>query len=170
MTPPASRPGEQQPPAAPSTGAVVAIVAAALVLLVGAVAVLISSTDRDRPATAAEAGPSDALPLDLATVADATAVHYLAAEDDSATYREVPCFCGCEEFLGHRHLYDCFVRTDGRGWDAHAAGCGICIAESITVQELRDAGHDVSTIRDAVIDQYGATTPTTAPTAATSRS
>jgi hypothetical protein len=142
-------------------GPLVAAIATALVLFLGATIVLISGLDSDRPG-AASGGGDDAPPLDIATVADATAAHYLAAESEPATYRDVPCFCGCEEFLGHRHLYDCFVRADGRGWDAHAAGCGICIAESVTVQELRDAGHDVPSIRDVIIAQYGATTPTTA--------
>jgi hypothetical protein len=168
MTRSSSLPDGRQPPRGPAAGVALAIVATALAALVGAVAVVMSSTDQERRATAAQAGPIDTAPLDLATVADPIAVHYRAAEADPVTYREVPCYCGCEEFLGHRHLYDCFVRADGRGWDTHAAGCGICIAESITVQALLDDGLDAPAIRDAVITQYGATTtPTTAPTATT---
>lgn len=171
MTRPGPRPEEQEPSPGLSLGAVLGIAGAVLVLLIGAVAVLASTSDADRQRFAAsEVTADDTPPLELASVAEATAVHYLAAEADPVTYQEVPCFCGCEEFLGHRHLYDCFVRADDQGWDAHAAGCGICIAESITVQELLVEGHDDPTIRGAVIAQYGAITPTTTPIAATSRS
>lgn len=165
MSRPDSRPDDQQPYPGLSFGAVLGIAGAVLVLLVGAVVVLASTSDADRHrAGMVEIPADDTPPLELASVAEATAVHYLAARADPATYQEVPCFCGCDEFLGHRHLYDCFVRADGQGWDTHAASCGICIAESITVQELLGEGRDIPTVRDTVIDQYGATTPTTAPT------
>jgi hypothetical protein len=107
--------------------------------------------------------PAGAAPLDLASIPHQIAGHYHAARDLADTYGQVPCFCGCEEFLGHRKLYDCFVRADGPGWEAHAAGCGVCIAESTTVRDLTGAGSDPTAIATAVIDRYGTTTPTTAP-------
>jgi hypothetical protein len=166
MTRPASRLDDRRSTSGPAGGAVLAVAAAVLMVFVGAVVVLASGPDPDRhrPATGGIA-TDDTPALDLTSIADSIAVHYFAAEADPVTYRDVPCFCGCEEFLGHRHLYDCYVRADDRGWDAHAAGCGICIAESVTVQELLDEGHDIPTIRDAVIAQYGATTPTSSPPA-----
>ena len=109
------------------------------------------------------AAPAGAAPLELASVSEAIAGHYHAAEDLADTYRQVPCFCGCEEFLGHRDLYDCFVRADGAGWEAHAAGCGVCIAESTTVQDLHAAGTEPAAVSAAIVDRYGVTTPTTAP-------
>jgi hypothetical protein len=101
-------------------------------------------------------------PLQLAAVSTDIAGHYHAASDLADEYRDVRCYCGCEEFLGHRNLYDCFVRADGQGWEAHAAGCGVCIAESALVRDLTDAGTPVVDIRAAVDDRFG-TTPTTAP-------
>lgn len=106
--------------------------------------------------------PTDAAPLELASVSTDIAGHYQAAADLADVYREVPCYCGCEEFLGHRDLYDCFVRADGQGWEAHAARCGVCIAESTLVRELVDAGTPAGDIPVAVMDRFG-TTPTTAP-------
>ncbi len=108
--------------------------------------------------------PTDAAPLELASVSTDIAGHYRAAAELADVYREVPCYCGCEEFLDHRHLYDCFVRADGQGWEAHAAGCGVCIAESALVRDLTDAGTLAGDIPAAVIDRFG-TTPTTAPPA-----
>lgn len=106
--------------------------------------------------------PGPAAPLELASVSTDVAGHYQAAADLADVYREVPCYCGCEEFLGHRDLYDCFVRADGQAWEAHAARCGVCIAESTLVRELVDAGTPAGDIPAAVIDRFG-TTPTTAP-------
>ena len=170
-SPPSSPPPADHRRGQSPIGAVLALGVLVLVVLVGAVAVLSSSSESDgRRGTTAGIVSDDIAPLDLATVADSTALHYLAAEDHPATYQQVPCFCGCEEFLGHRHLLDCFVRADGQGWDAHAAGCGICIAESATVQALLDEDHDTLAIRDAVIAQYGAVPPTTVPTTLSSRS
>ncbi|HET9443471.1 MAG TPA: PCYCGC motif-containing (lipo)protein [Acidimicrobiales bacterium] len=112
----------------------------------------------------AGSGPA-AAPLRLASVSPAVAAHYRYAGDHGDAYRLIPCYCGCEEFLDHRDLYDCFVRPDGRGWEAHAAGCGVCIGESATARRLLDEGHDPTSVRDAVIAQFGTTPATTPPRA-----
>lgn len=142
-------------PGRPLVALVVAPVVIALVVVAGTFAVL---------AGGGNVSPAGAAPLDLSTVPEQVAGHYQAAEDLADVYRQVPCFCGCEEFLGHRDLYDCFVRADGAGWESHAAGCGVCIAESTLVRDLTDIDTDTepADIRRAVIDRYG-TTPTTAP-------
>ncbi|HSP02721.1 MAG TPA: PCYCGC motif-containing (lipo)protein [Acidimicrobiales bacterium] len=111
---------------------------------------------------ASEDAAHGAAPLELAAVPSEVAGHYHAARDLAEVYQEVPCYCGCEEFLAHRDLYDCFVRADGQGWEAHAAGCGVCIAESALVRDLTETGTPVDDIPAAVIDRFG-TTPTTAP-------
>jgi hypothetical protein len=160
------------PRSAGAVGVWLAALAIPVVAILGVAAVIAGSGSDDLAATAAPTASSTSAevpPLDLAMVPASTASHYHAARADPDTYRHVPCFCGCEEFLGHSDLYDCFVRADGEGWDAHAAGCGICIAESISVQDLLEGGHDAASIRTEVISQYGST-PTTAPPATTQRS
>lgn len=133
---------------------VVGSVAIAVAIVVGTVAAVAGDGQH---------GGRVAVPaLELASVSSEVAGHYHAAADLSDVYREVPCYCGCEEFLGHRHLYDCFVRADGAGWEAHAAGCGVCLAESALVRELTDAGTPTDDVRTSVIARFG-TTPTTAP-------
>ncbi len=124
--------------------------ALAAVIVVGTVAA-VSLAGRDGGRVAVP-------PLELASVSGEVAGHYHAAAD----LADVPCYCGCEEFLDHRDLYDCFVRADGTGWEAHAAGCGVCIAESSLVRELTAAGAAPADVRAAIVDRLG-TTPTTAP-------
>ena len=82
--------------------------------------------------------------------------HYDAAQTNFAIFEQIPCFCGCEEMLGHRHLGDCFVRADGAGLEAHALGCGVCLGEAAQVMELMSAGiTDADQIRVAVVAQWG---------------
>lgn len=78
--------------------------------------------------------------------------HYHAAKSYPEIFENVPCFCGCEAMLGHRHLGDCFVRADGQGLEAHALGCGVCIGEAQQVMDLvADGITDPEQIRAAVI-------------------
>lgn len=82
--------------------------------------------------------------------------YYEGAQTHFATFEQIPCFCGCEEMLGHRHLGDCFVRPDGSGLEAHALGCGVCLGEAAQVLEMIDAGEvDPVEIREAVVSTWG---------------
>jgi len=151
-------PNEPRP--ALTVGHVAAVLAVALLLLlpIGIVVAILAGAGT----TTDDHGPTAVAPLDLGSVSPGIAEHYRFAAAHEDDLREVPCFCGCEEFLGHRDLYDCFVRADGAGWDAHAAGCGVCIGEAITARQLLDTGSTLGQVRDAVIEQFG-TTPTTVP-------
>lgn len=89
-------------------------------------------------------------------VPDGLHAHYRAAADHYEIFQRVPCFCGCQEMLGHRHLGDCFIRPDGQGLEAHAVGCGVCLGEAEQVEELMAAGtSDVEAIRTAVVAEWG---------------
>ena len=93
--------------------------------------------------------------VDPADVPETVAVLYRAAHEHADIYAEVPCFCGCEAMLGHRHLLDCFARPEG-GWEAHALGCGVCLGEAQQVEDLLAAGiDDVGSIRRSVIAEWG---------------
>lgn len=86
---------------------------------------------------------------------------YRAAAADPEGFGAVACYCGCEAFLDHRHLRDCFVRPDG-GWERHATGCGVCLAEARDVVELRSTGTPIEDITRRIDERYGAiTAPTT---------
>lgn len=82
---------------------------------------------------------------------------YEAAAADSEAFGKVACYCGCEAFLDHRHLLDCFVLPDG-GWERHATGCAICLAEAREVVAMRDAQVPVTEIVRHIDASYAAVT------------
>lgn len=86
---------------------------------------------------------------------------YEAAAADPEAFGQVACYCGCESFLDHRHLLDCFVRPDG-GWERHATGCAICLAEAREVVDMRDAQVPVTEIVRRIDASYGAVTAASA--------
>ena len=86
---------------------------------------------------------------------------YLAVADDPDAFRQVTCYCGCESFLAHRHLLDCFVRPDG-GWERHATGCAVCLAEAREVLDLRSDEVPLDAIVDEIDSRFGGITPTPA--------
>ena len=132
---------------------------ALLLVAVGAAALIASGDDGDAgDAHAMGAAP----PLELASVTDAIAGHYRYAERHQTDFSKIPCFCGCEEFLSHEDLYDCFIRTDGAGFDSHAAGCGVCIGEAVVASQLLDAGTPATEVAGRIVEQFG-TTPITSP-------
>lgn len=124
-----------------------------LVLLIFAgVAALIRGASAPDPA---DASPVSATPtVNLTDLPDATADVYRYAADHAMHFTEIPCYCGCENSLGHRNLEDCFVNAAG-DWDAHASGCGVCSAEAIAAREQLDAGVAISDVRQSIIDRFG---------------
>lgn len=88
-------------------------------------------------------------------VPEAVSVFYRGAHEHPDVFKVVPCFCGCEEMLDHKNLLDCFARSDGSGWEAHALGCGVCLAEANQILEMLDQGvSDPTVIREAVIARF----------------
>lgn len=85
---------------------------------------------------------------------------YEAAVADREAFTQVRCYCGCEESLAHRHLLDCFERPEG-GWERHATGCAVCIAEADEVVEQRAAGTPLDEIVRRIDNRYGQITATT---------
>jgi hypothetical protein len=99
--------------------------------------------------------------VDLASLPTDHQKLYRAAADDPKGFEAVACYCGCEAFLDHRHLLDCFVRADG-GWERHATGCAVCLAEARDVIGLRATGTPIDEIARRIDDRYGViTVPTT---------
>ena len=93
--------------------------------------------------------------IDPSDVPEPVAVLYRAAFEHAGIYQAVPCFCGCEAMLGHRHLLDCFQRPEG-GWEAHALGCGVCLGEAQQIEDLLAGGvSDPDSIREAVVARWG---------------
>jgi hypothetical protein len=136
--------------------AVAAVAVAALVAVTAAVTLAVTGGGHPEPAGAA--------PLDLATVSTDIAGHYRHAAAHTDAYGQIPCWCGCEQFLGHRNLADCFVRPDGRGFEAHAAGCGVCNGEATIAERMLAAGSTPAEVAAAVTTEFGTTAITAPPT------
>jgi hypothetical protein len=84
-------------------------------------------------------------------------VLYEAAVADREAFTAVRCYCGCEAFLDHRHLLDCFERPGG-GWERHATGCTVCLAEAEEVVGFREAGLPLDEIIRRIDTRYGGIT------------
>ncbi|MCK0471161.1 PCYCGC domain-containing protein [Halalkalibacter sp. APA_J-10(15)] len=97
------------------------------------------------------------------TIADiySRAVHY----EDVLVH--IPCYCGCGEFVGHRHTYDCFIyerEEESVVWDDHGAKCGVCLEIAHMSMVLTDQGLSVDEIRQIVDDVYQQGYPEPTPT------
>jgi len=145
-----------------SPARIVALTVTVLLVAGVGVAAVFAARGGDAGPSAGEWSQTDA-PLDPASVSPNVAAHYRYVTAHGEAYSEIPCFCGCMEFLGHRSLQDCFVRADGTGWEAHASGCGVCVAESVTARRLLNRGEDPAAVRDAVIAEFGSISGTVSP-------
>lgn len=92
--------------------------------------------------------------LDISTVSEGVAVEFHYAAGHLEEFRQLRCWCGCEAAFGHANLADCFVRADGK-WEAHGAGCGVCIASAKVARERLEAGTAVADIADEIDRTYG---------------
>lgn len=99
--------------------------------------------------------------IDLATLPHDHQALYRAAAADLDAFQAVACYCGCEAFLEHRHLLDCFARPSG-GWERHATGCAICMAQARDVIDMREDGVPLDEIIRTIDGRYGGITKTTA--------
>jgi hypothetical protein len=106
------------------------------------------------PDSADAARPAASPTVDLADLPDSMAGIYGYAADHAGHFADIPCYCGCEQSLGHLDLEDCFVSSDG-DWDAHASGCAVCTQEAIAAREQLDAGIAIGDVRQSIIDSFG---------------
>lgn len=135
--------------------------AIAVVALTTAVTLLLQ--DRAPVAAPEPAGDSAMMqvaPGGVVELAALPADHQYLYQQAAATpeiFAEVRCYCGCKEFLGHRHLLDCFLRPDG-AWERHATGCAICLQEARDVLELEADGLTADEIGQQIDARYGGIT------------
>lgn len=125
----------------------------ALALLVPALAVTIALGLGDRPLH--QTMPTAELTsAEFASLPGWTVDMYHYAADHPGEFASLPCYCGCDRTLGHRHLLDCFVTPTG-GWDRHASGCGVCTTEALDAQATFASGADTATVRARLVATYG---------------
>ena len=73
---------------------------------------------------------------------------YTVAQEIPETLAQLPCYCHCDQSIGHKSLHSCFE-------DMHAAGCGVCIKEALIAHDLQQSGLAPAQIRKRIIAQYG---------------
>lgn len=98
-------------------------------------------------------GSAPASAFDLQGLPETTVHNYRFAEQHQEVLVRTPCYCGCQG-LGHRNLFDCFVRPNG-GYEVHASGCNICGREADEVERMLGEGAEMAAIRTAIDLAYG---------------
>ena len=98
--------------------------------------------------------------VELASLPADHQASYRAAAADLEAFEAVTCYCGCESFLDHRHLLDCFVRPAG-GWERHATGCVVCLAQARDVIDMRDDGMPLDQVIRTIDRTFGGFADTT---------
>jgi hypothetical protein len=75
---------------------------------------------------------------------------YAKAKEIPQTLAQLPCYCHCDQHMGHKSLHTCFETE-------HAANCSICLNEALLAYDMqKKRGMSPSQIRQAIINQYSA--------------
>jgi uncharacterized protein with PCYCGC motif len=72
---------------------------------------------------------------------------YDVARKIPVTLAQLPCYCHCDETVGHKSLHSCFE-------DEHAASCAVCVEEALLAYQLEKSGKTAAQIREQIIAQY----------------
>lgn len=73
---------------------------------------------------------------------------YQAAREIPQTIAQLPCYCHCDQSMGHKSLHSCFG-------DDHAAHCATCAGEALMAYRLeKEQKLSVAQIRDRIIAEY----------------
>lgn len=72
---------------------------------------------------------------------------YEAARKIPVTLAQLPCYCHCDQSVGHKSLHSCFE-------DDHAASCAVCVDEALLAYKLEKSGKNAAQIREQIADKY----------------
>ena len=72
---------------------------------------------------------------------------YEVARRIPETLAQLPCYCHCDDSLGHKSLQSCFVTE-------HGESCGICIGEALMASQLEKQKVPIEEIRRQIIAAY----------------
>ena len=108
-----------------------------------------SATARRIPSHFTEPPNVKSLPptLNPADFKDKVRHAYQVAKDHPQLLAQLPCFCYCDSFIGHKSLYSCYV-------DDHSSGCSVCIDSALMAKQLSKEGLNAKEIRDKLITRY----------------
>lgn len=79
-----------------------------------------------------------------------TKTAYQVARKIPQTLAQLPCYCHCDQSVGHKSLHSCFE-------DEHAASCAVCVDEALLAYKLEtEAKLTPKQVREAIIAKYSA--------------
>lgn len=69
---------------------------------------------------------------------------YKAAAKLQGVLYQLPCYCHCDQTIGHQSLRSCFEGN-------HGANCGTCMAEALYAYKMTKKGWTPKMVRDGII-------------------
>lgn len=72
---------------------------------------------------------------------------YRVVKEIPETIAQLPCYCHCDQSIGHKSLHSCFQ-------DTHASQCTVCVSEALIAYNLQRTGMTPAQIRERIIAQY----------------
>ncbi len=73
---------------------------------------------------------------------------YEIAKKIPETLAELPCYCHCDQGLGHKSLHSCYV-------DDHASHCAVCVDEALLAYKLqKEEKLTPAQVRERIIHKY----------------
>ena len=79
-----------------------------------------------------------------------TRAAYRVAKEIPQTLAQLPCYCYCDQSVGHKSLHSCFE-------DEHAAHCVVCVDEALLAYSLqKEQKMTPEQVREKIIEKYSA--------------
>ena len=72
---------------------------------------------------------------------------YRVVREIPETIAQLPCYCHCDQSMGHKSLHSCFE-------DTHASQCAVCVNEALIAYNLQRSGMTPTQIRERIIAQF----------------
>lgn len=72
---------------------------------------------------------------------------YRVVREIPETIAQLPCYCHCDQSIGHKSLHSCFQ-------DTHASQCVVCVNEALIAYNMQKSGMSPAQIRERIIAQY----------------
>lgn len=73
---------------------------------------------------------------------------YTKVREIPETIAQLPCYCHCDQSIGHKSLYSCFQ-------DEHASQCAVCVSEALQAYDMqKNSAMTPAQIRERIIAQY----------------
>ena len=73
---------------------------------------------------------------------------YQAAKEIPQTLAQIPCYCHCDQNLGHKSLHSCFE-------DSHASSCAVCVNEALMAYQLqKKQGLSAKEVRERIVAEF----------------